>query len=185
MKKNEYYQMIRGICIVFVIIIHLLSQQDNQSINIFNIVIRTITNFCVGIFIFLSGYFVNIDKVKENKLRWIKNRLKRIGIPFLVFSTIVATISLVKNHDSIIKYVFNILLGRAGIQLYYIVALAQLVILTPLLIKIIKSKKKIINILTILITPIWLLLIEIFYIKYDYQIPLRGTIFFGWCCIII
>ena len=181
MKKNEYFQMIRGICIITVIIIHLLSYQENQSINIFNIILRTITNFCVGIFIFLSGYFVNIQKLRENQKDYINNRLKRIGIPFLIFSVLAATIELIKNNDSNIgQYIFNIILGRSSVQLYYIVALAQLILITPFLVKIIQSKKKIVNILVIFITPVWLILISFFYIKYNYEIPLKGTIFFAW-----
>lgn len=180
MKKNEYFQMIRGISIISVIIIHLLSYQENQSINIFNIILRTITDSCVGVFIFLSGYFINIQKLKENKKEYIKNRLKRIGIPFLIFSVLAATIELIKNNDSIWQYMFNIILGRSSVQLYYIVALAQLILITPFLVKVVQSKKKIINIIVIFITPVWLILIGFFYIKYNYQIPLRGTIFFGW-----
>ena len=65
MKKNQYFQCIRGICIVSVIVIHLLSKQENVMINNFNIVLRVIVNFCVGVFIFLSGYFVNIEKTKN------------------------------------------------------------------------------------------------------------------------
>lgn len=32
MKKNEYYQMIRGICIILVIVIHLLSKSEQENV---------------------------------------------------------------------------------------------------------------------------------------------------------
>ena len=81
MKKNEYYQMIRGICIISVILIHVLDKQNDVYADGFNVIVRTIINFCVGIFIFLSGYFVNIKQVDENNRTWVGKRFKRIVIP--------------------------------------------------------------------------------------------------------
>ena len=180
MKKNEYFQNIRGICIILVIAIHLLRQNEQGNVNDFNIILRTIMNFCVGIFIFLSGYFVNIKKVENNKKGWIIKRLKRLGIPFLIFSALAATIALIENHNSISEYIIDIVLGRASAQLYYIVVLIQLVILTPFIIKIIQSKKKSLNIGVILITPVYLIVLAILNIKYHYQLPQYATIFLGW-----
>lgn len=141
---------------------------------------RTVINFCVGIFIFLSGFFVNIEKIKNNRKQWIIKRLKRVGIPFFVFSILAATIKMLENHNSIFEYIVDILLGRAPSQLYYIVVLIQLIILTPFIIQIIQSRKKFINIGIILITPIYLVILAILNIKYNYQLPQYGTIFFGW-----
>ena len=110
MGKNKYFQNIRGICILAVILIHLMTKQEEEFLNSVNIILRTILNFCVGVFIFLSGYFVNIDKVKKNSKKWIANRLRRIGIPFLIFSILAATIQMIRNKDTIIKYVIHIVL---------------------------------------------------------------------------
>ena len=180
MQKSKYFQCIRGLCIISVVTIHLLSEKESLSINNFNIVIRTIVNFCVGLFIFLSGYFVNIEKVKDNAKKWITGRAKRLGIPFLIFSALAATIEMIKNGDSIFKYIIHIILGMSSAQLYYIVVLIQLVIITPIIVKIIESKKRIINGIVIGITPIYLLILAIINIKFAIQIPLYQTIFFGW-----
>lgn len=80
-QKNEYYQMIRGVCIISVILIHVLAKQNDMYADSFNVIVRTIINFCVGIFIFLSGYFVNIKQVDENNRTWVGKRFKRIVIP--------------------------------------------------------------------------------------------------------
>lgn len=180
MSKNQYYQMIRGICIIAVIIIHLLSRQDNETINDFNIILRTLVNFCVGVFVFLSGYFVNTEKVKNDKIKWMIGRFKRVGIPFLIFSTIAATILMIKNGNSIMGYVIDIIIGSASAQLYYIVVLIQLIILTPILIKIINSKKRYLNNIIIAITPVYLLLLAILNIHYNIQLPKYQTIFLAW-----
>lgn len=180
MNKNQYYQMIRGVCIISVIIIHLLSRQENEAINSFNIILRTVVNFCVGVFVFLSGYFVNIEKIKKDKRKWMLGRLKRVGIPFLIFSTIAATIAMMKNGNSIMGYIIDILIGSASAQLYYIVVLIQLIILTPILVKIINSKKRYLNIIIIAITPVYLLLLAILNINYNMQLPQYQTIFFAW-----
>ena len=180
MKKNQYFQCIRGICIVSVIVIHLLSKQENVMINNFNIVLRVIVNFCVGVFIFLSGYFVNIEKTKNEPKKWIIERIKRIGIPFLIFSILAATIQMIKNGDSIIKYIIHIILGTSSAQLYYIIVLMQLILVTPVLIKIIQSKNIYINGITILITPIYLIILAIANVKFNIQIPQYQTVFFAW-----
>ena len=58
-EKNIYWQSVRGICILAVVLIHSLQCYDfNNGI----VIIRQIINFAVAIFVFMAGYFVNIDK---------------------------------------------------------------------------------------------------------------------------
>ena len=180
MKKNDYYQMIRGVCIISVIITHILGQKNDLCINSFNVIIRTLINFCVGIFIFLSGYFVNVKKVESDNKKWIINRIIRLGVPFLIYSTLAATISLIKNGDSIIKFLYHIISGRSSVQLYYILALLQLVIFTPWLIKIIKKNKTIVNILILSITPIYYILIILLSDMENFYALNFATLFTAW-----
>lgn len=73
-EKNIYWQSVRGICILAVVLIHSLQCYDfNNGI----VIIRQIINFAVAIFVFMAGYFVNIDKVSSERFsakRWIINR---------------------------------------------------------------------------------------------------------------
>lgn len=179
-QKNEYYQMIRGICIISVILIHVLSKQNNVYADSFNVIVRTIINFCVGIFIFLSGYFVNIKRVEEDKKGWILERLKRVGIPYAIYSILAATIDFIKNEETISRYIFNIILGKSSVQLYYILVLIQLTLLTPLFVKIIRKNNTILNFFILIITPIYYILILIFSDINNFFALNYATIFLAW-----
>lgn len=63
--KKQYYQFIRGICILCVIMIHVIYKTDSVYINSFNIVVRRIIDFSVPVFLFISGYFTKYDNWKS------------------------------------------------------------------------------------------------------------------------
>lgn len=133
-----------------------------------------------GYIFFLAGYFVNTEKIEANSKLWVIKRIKRVGIPFLIFSFLAATIKMIREKDSIPKYLINILLGTASPQLYYLLVLMQLILITPLLMKAIKSKNHFINSVIIAITPLYLIIIAIISIRLNIQIPQCQTIFFAW-----
>lgn len=66
--KNQYWQVVRAVCILAVVMIH--CPPPTQNIDTW-LIIRQFINFPVAVFIFLSGYFVNPDKADFN---WVKNR---------------------------------------------------------------------------------------------------------------
>lgn len=66
--KNQYWQVVRAICILAVVMIH--CPTPTNDINAW-LIIRQFINFPVAVFIFLSGYFVNPDKVN---IKWVKIR---------------------------------------------------------------------------------------------------------------
>lgn len=181
--KNQFIQSIRGVCIICVVLIHSL-MQDSYTVynNEINIVIRTTINFAVGIFIFLAGYFIKINEVKKDTLQFYKRKLKRILIPYFIWSVMYIVIF----HMDYIKY-FNVkelisafILGKSAAHLYYIVALIQLIIVTPILVKILDMNNKGINILMIAITFVYTFINSIsnYYMKTN--IPLYATLFFAW-----
>ena len=69
--KDAYWQYIRGICIICVILIHCKTgiEYKNDILGSWNfdywIVMRQLINFPVAIFIFLAGYFTNIKASKK------------------------------------------------------------------------------------------------------------------------
>ena len=68
-NKSQYWQVVRGICILAVIAIHCPQGTDE---NLFTwLGIRQLINFPVALFIFMAGYFVKPWKVD---ITWLKNR---------------------------------------------------------------------------------------------------------------
>ncbi len=57
MAKNQYLQAVRGVAIAAVVLIHCLSQYDVA------VALRPFLNWAVAVFLFLSGYLTNEQKV--------------------------------------------------------------------------------------------------------------------------
>lgn len=77
-RKREYWQSIRGVCILAVVLIHSLGGFDySVSYNTEFIILRQIINFAVATFVFMSGYFVPVEKICNKNFsykEWILNR---------------------------------------------------------------------------------------------------------------
>ena len=74
-ETREYWQRVRGICILAVVLIHSLVGFDySTDYNVEFVVLRQIINFAVAIFVFMAGYFVNVDALSDEKFsykQWI------------------------------------------------------------------------------------------------------------------
>lgn len=70
-KKDErpYWQQVRGVCILAVILIHVLAEYtlNAESVSNGTLMLRQLVNFPVPVFIFLSGYFTKQEKVGNIK----------------------------------------------------------------------------------------------------------------------
>lgn len=120
-------QMIRGISIMSVIMIHTITW------NPYEFFVRPFINFSVGAFLFLSGYLMPEKIVSVGK--FYQKKLLRVFVPYIVWSLIYTVVN--RSYDD---FVFNILTGQCCSVYYYILVQMQLVLLTPLLIRLIKSK---------------------------------------------
>lgn len=102
---------------------------------------------------------MNEIKVNENSFRYITNRGLRLIIPLLIYNVIYGIINYI-GCKNVIEVLKNFIMLTTAAHLYYIVALFQLVILTPIIIKLMKNKKS----KTILysITPIYLIIVLIY-----------------------
>ena len=76
-------------------------------------------------------------------------------IPYILWSIFYSTLSSTDLLNPL-RIVYHLITGRAQAQLYYILVLVELTLLTPLLIKVVDNKK--ISVLILSITPIYLLL---------------------------
>ena len=103
-KKNTYYQMIRGICICAVVLIHCPVVEDGityQNIFEFNsiyfIIFRNLINFPVPVFLFLAGYFTNTTHIEISSKAYLVKRLKRLLIPYIVFATFYTCLDIIPD----------------------------------------------------------------------------------------
>lgn len=62
-QKDPYFQVIRGICICAVILIHCQAQGHSVAAEYYQIVLRQIINFAVATFIFMAGFFAHPYKL--------------------------------------------------------------------------------------------------------------------------
>ena len=133
-EKNFKIQILRAIAIIAVVMIHTCPTGELQ------VYIRPFINFAVALFLFLSGYLTNIDT--SDWKTFYKKRIIRVLIPYIIWTFLYTTAHFIGNGVDFKKYIINLLSARAAATLYYIFVYIQFVILTPLLVKLAKSKYK-------------------------------------------
>ncbi len=170
--KSNFFQNLRGYLIFLVILIHATHMSNVVYENKILIIYRTLANVAVPVFIFLSGYFYNREKYHKNKKEYLSNKLIRLIKPLLLWNVVYFIINY-KNLNLIDFFTF-----KSGAHLYYILVLIQLIIITPVIIKL-KDNKKMLYIM-LLITPIYLAIYRILWIAFNYVIPYHEFFFFGW-----
>lgn len=138
-KKDQTIQMIRGLCIAAVVLIHSGSGADMQFVPgqewqfWYWIILRQVINFAVGTFFFLSGYLVNQEKVKQAPIQFIRDRLVRLAIPFIVWSCIYSLKTILLDWPNVdwVSVILHFGAGKAAAPFYFILVLLQLNVLTP------------------------------------------------------
>ena len=175
MSKNVFWQYIRGISIIIVIMIHTL-YQTFSNYDYLNVIIRAIINFGVAVFLFMAGYFSKNEPVKV----FYEKKFKRLIIPLVVWDIIYTIVMLTANDMNFIYIIKKLIISSAGYHLYYIYVLIQLFIVTPILYKYIKIKNRFLKFLPLLITPIYCIILEVLQLKYNTVIPLYNYWIFGW-----
>lgn len=173
--KNNYWQLIRGICILAVILIHTLYLTNSNYINISNIIFRRLVNFAVALFIFMAGYFTKIDKTSL----FYKKKIIRLLPSLVIWDLIYIIFAYITKNNSIsfIILVKDFIFSFPGYHLYYLYVLFQLFIIAPILIKVWKSKFKYIPLFVSFLYNIIIFTFGFFFSK---SIPLYQYWLFGW-----
>lgn len=188
-KNNRiaFWQRVRGICILAVIMIHCPSGNE-YGVGTFeftaSIALRQIINWPVAIFIFMAGYFTNVKRYEKHASKYILTRGGVLLVPFCLWSTFYTAISFaqkVRTGENIewLNIICRFVVGKAATPLYYIVVLLQLTILTPLLIRAIK-KRSFLNKVLWLITPTYLIYIYAYNFLRGSEPRFYGTLFPAW-----
>ena len=141
--KRTDIQVLRAIAIIAVVLIHTNSSDETGQI-----VIRPFVNFSVALFLFLSGYLTKLEN-SDWKSFCIK-RVMRVFIPYAIWTVIYALF-----RGSIKRIPINLVTAGAAVPFYYIFVYIQFVLLTPLLVKLAKSRYRYYG---FIISPVALLL---------------------------
>lgn len=132
MKRNEYFDFIKGLAIIGVISIHYIGSDTGTLLRCG---IQQLIRPSVFIFVFLAGYFTNCAKIEE-KGAWafVSGRLRRLLVPYAVWTLAQVIVFRPTDFLSFVDlFVKDICLGL-GIGIgYYVIVLVQLTFLTPLL----------------------------------------------------
>lgn len=128
----------KGIAITAVIFIHafgFLSSSEIGSIPwYFGITVRQFLNFAVPVFFFIAGYLSFSDKYDGAKIFYGK-RLKRILPPYIFWSAVYIAFAILISHKTPnLREVSVSILNGTTIEIgYFVIALIQLVVITPAL----------------------------------------------------
>jgi len=133
--RDLSFDSFRGIAIIAVVAIHAIYLGGSPLIAGF-LYYRQFLNFSVPALFFMSGYWASkgtIQSWRDYRVFLLK-KLYRIFCPYLFWSFVLLACSAVKTGEiNGYNVVFRLLTGGACMGYYFIIALAQLYVLTPLL----------------------------------------------------
>lgn len=132
MKRNAYFDFLRGLAIIMVVGIHCYPAKDAT---VLQLLFRQFIHCAVPLFLAISGYFLGKKQIEtwEQYAIFIKKQVLKVYIPMIIFSIpwIVFNIYIGKN---VISTILLALIG--GISIFYFIPLIiQYYLLLPLLMK--------------------------------------------------
>lgn len=144
-EYDLYWQAIRGLAILAVVLIHCKSNIQWPIISFgggYYLLVRNLINFPVALFFFISGYFCNVPDDNMQSITWLKRRLARLLIPYTLFSvTYYFIYSFMGVHRSAPRLLLDFLIGGMATPLYFIVVESILTCLSPLICHTIDKEK--------------------------------------------
>jgi len=185
--RDLSFDAFRGVAIIAVVAIHAIdivfwkrySQAGGWNC-FFLVTYRQLLNFAVPAFIFISGYWLSkkpIESLTDYKV-FLLRRLPRVLIPYLFWSSILLGYESIKTHHTDVQQIiFKLLTGRATTIYFFIIVIAQLYIITPLLQYI--NRKWYGLILVLILNIIGLLSAYLSRLYFNYWIPVSSA-FYSW-----
>lgn len=159
-NKDQYIQMMRGIAIILVVLIHSKNGLNSTSLELYYwIVLRQVINFAVPLFFSISG-FLAVKSLASGK-KWGCRRYRRLVVPYLVWSIIYILIGGIKSITTK-SIVSKLLFGMSSMQMYFVIVLIELTVITPLLYGAISKKRSWFLLLT---SPLYYCLLYILFFK--------------------
>ena len=150
MKRNTYFDFLRGLAIMMVVGIHTYTLGEDST------VVRQMLNTAVPLFIAISVLFLSQKKMenKDDYRSFLKKQLPKVYLPVLVWSLPLYALALYSG-SSIIKQ--TILLLICGLSIYYFVAfIMQCYVVLPVINNYISGNKRRVVIVSCLISFAWI-----------------------------
>ncbi|MHC4748936.1 MAG: acyltransferase [Planctomycetota bacterium] len=135
--RDPSFDAFRGIAIVAVVATHSIPWEFHRDYVV--LLYRQVLNFAVPAFLFISGYWLSKKPIRswEDYKNFLHKRFSRFLVPYLFWSFVYLGYEAAKTHDvNIVQILFKLLTGEASFpcnHLYFIIVIAQLYVLTPLL----------------------------------------------------
>lgn len=181
---NFSIDFIRGIAIIFVVILHILSLEQFQSNQLewwLKAIVESVAKSGVPLFIMISGYLLlatsKITKISD----FYKKRLARIGIPILFWTLFyyVAYNLYFGQNINLTKFLYDIFYLNIFYHLYFLYIILGLYLLTPFFINVYSKTKRIYKLLIIavLFTSSLLYMFIHYYTSYRYNYWTILTVF--------
>lgn len=185
-QKDQNIQMVRGLCIAAVVLIHSGAAANLQSVPgqewqfWYWLFLRQVINFAVGTFFFLSGCLVDQEKVRRAPAKFIGSRLLRLAVPFLLWSSVYSIKTVVLDWPEVypLSLLLHFVAGKSAAPFYFILVLLQLNVLTPVLLWAQGTKAG--KTIAWCITPVYLVGLGAYCILNGSQPLLYETVFPAW-----
>ena len=148
--RDSYWDAVKGFAILLVVTIHYLGGRTGDA---GTYLCRQFASIAVFMFVFVAGYFTNMEGVKADAWGFVRRRLLRLFTPYAIWSAI--TLLVFRPTDFLdfrILVVHDFLLGYGVSIGYYVMALAQLTILTPFIARVMADREKTMLVVAFLIT---------------------------------
>lgn len=146
LEQSYKTQIARGLAIIAVVFIH------NTPSGLTQVFCRPFLNFCVGLFLFISGFMSTASSWNPKK------RILKVLIPYILWTLIYSIMYNMGNPVNIpIAFFKNIITTNACAPLYYIFVYCTFTLIIPLIDKLAKSRYKYFG---FIIAPIEILLMR-------------------------
>ena len=142
------------------------------------IAIRKIINFAVPVFFFLSGYYSkNFNEIcKIGLKKYYTNRFRRLLIPYFIWASFYVIIWGLKKNEIPSDWLYLLLTGIG--PTYFLLALAQLTVLTPIM-QWLKCNK-VFNYIFWLVTPLYIVFFYLWNFSHCEEFRLGQFFCFPW-----
>ena len=169
-RQSYTIQVIRGICIIAVVVTH------SGPIGFPLVFYRPVINCAVGVFLFLSGLLSSAERWHPLK------RISKVIFPYIVWTLIYAGIKYFNEPAKIpLDFLGKLFKGNATSTMYYVLVYCQFALLIPLIDKLARSRFKILG---FLISPVEMIVMRYLPVLLGYENSEAVSIIMGISCLV-